>query len=180
MRKVVLYQLVSLDGVAEEPGDWMFDTGPEVFTNLGRIIGTQTDILLGHGTYDYWVGFWPTSDVEPFATFINSTPKHVFTSGELTGDWPNTTAVKEDAAAYVADLKRGEGGDIGIHGSISLARSLMRAGLVDELRLVVAPALAWRGRRLFDAERDLNRLELVASESTEGGALLLTYRVQPT
>jgi dihydrofolate reductase len=180
MRKVVLYQLVSLDGVAEEPGDWMFDTGPEVFTNLGQIIGTQSDILLGRGTYDYWVGYWPTSDVEPFATFVNSTPKHVFTSGELTGDWPNTTAVKGDAAGYVADLKRGEGGDIGIHGSISLAHSLLREGLVDELRLVVAPALAWRGRKLFDAERGLNRLDLVASEHTEGGALLLTYRVQPS
>jgi dihydrofolate reductase len=177
MRKVVLYQLVSLDGVAEEPGDWMFDTGPEVFTNLGQIIGTQTDILLGRGTYDYWVGFWPTADVEPFATFINSTPKHVFTSGELTGDWPNTTAVKADAAGYVADLKRGEGGDIGIHGSISLARSLLRDGLVDELRLVVAPTLAYRGRRLFDLDRSLDRLELVASDRTGDGALLLTYRV---
>ena len=84
MRKVVLYQLLSLDGVAEEPGDWFFDNGPEMFANLGRVIGSQDDILLGRGTYDYWVGFWPTSDVEPFASFINGTPKHVVMSSTPT------------------------------------------------------------------------------------------------
>ena len=84
MRKVVLYQLLSLDGVAEEPGDWMFDAGEAVFENLGQIIATQDDILLGRATYDYWVDFWPTSDVEPFASFINGTPKHVITSSKPT------------------------------------------------------------------------------------------------
>ena len=67
-RNVVLYQLLSLDGVAEEPGDWISDGGPEVFANLGRTIATQDDVLLGRGTYDYWVGYWPTSTIEPFAS----------------------------------------------------------------------------------------------------------------
>ena len=52
----------------------------------------QTDVLLGRGTYDYWVDYWPTSDVEPFASFINATRKHVATSSDLTGDWENTVA----------------------------------------------------------------------------------------
>ncbi len=72
MRNVVLYQLLSLDGVAEEPGDWMFDTDRAIFDNLGAIIEKQDAILLGRTTYDYWVGYWPTSDIEPFATFINT------------------------------------------------------------------------------------------------------------
>jgi dihydrofolate reductase len=177
MRKLVLYQLLSLDGVAEEPGDWMFDGGPDVFDNLGGIIATQDDVLLGRGTYDYWVDFWPTSDVQPFADFINGTRKHVVTSSEPTRPWANSTVVTGPATDYVADLKQQAGADIGIHGSIRLARSLHRADLVDELRLVVAPVVAGRGERLFDGGDDLRRLELVDDRRTAGGALLLGYRV---
>ena len=178
MRKVVLYQLLSLDGVAEEPSDWMSDGGREMFENLATVIGTQDDVLLGRGTYDYWVDYWPTSDFEPFAPFVNTTRKHVFTSTPLTGDWPNTVVADRPAGEYVTDLKRTDGGDIGIHGSIGLARSLLDAGLVDELRLVVAPALANGGRRLFDADGGrLRALELLDCRSTEAGSLLLAYRV---
>ena len=80
MRNVVLIQWLTLDGVAEEPSDWFFDDGPELFDLVGRVIETQDDVLLGRGTYDYWVDYWPTSDVEPFASFINTTCKHVATS----------------------------------------------------------------------------------------------------
>ena len=179
MRKVVLYHLQSLDGVGEEPGDWMSGGGPEIFENLGAIIATQDDILLGRGTYDYWVGFWPESDVEPFASFINGTPKHVFTSSAPTEEWANSTIVEGSAIEYVAELKRGDGGDIGIHGSIELSRSLLEAGLVDELSLVVAPVLAHNGRKLFDGEDGggLRKLELLESGATDTGLLLLTYRV---
>jgi dihydrofolate reductase len=175
-RRVVLYELLSLDGVAEEPGDWMSDSGPELFANLGRIIETQDEILLGRGTYDYWVGYWPTSDLEPFASFINGTRKHVFTSRQPEESWENTTVVTEPAVDYVAELKRGAGGDIGIHGSISLAQSLMRARLVDELRLVIAPTLAGRGRRLFTGNDELEALELVEVERSDAGSLFLGYR----
>lgn len=61
VRKVVLYQLLSLDGVAEEPSDWLFDDASELVANLSAVIGSQDDVLLGRGTFDYWVGFWPTS-----------------------------------------------------------------------------------------------------------------------
>jgi dihydrofolate reductase len=178
MRKVVLYHLQSLDGVGEEPSDWMSGGGPRIFENLGEIIATQDDVLLGRGTYDYWAGYWPTADVEPFATFINGTRKHVFTSSEPAEEWANSTFVAESATKYVSELKRGDGGDIGIHGSIELSRDLVRAGLVDELRLVVAPALAHTGRKLFDGhgEGGPRELELLDCSRTEGGALLLAYR----
>jgi dihydrofolate reductase len=177
MRKVVLYQLQSLDGVAEEPGNWMFDTGPAIFDNLGAIIATQDDILLGRGTYDYWVGYWPTSDVEPFASFVNGTQKHVFTASRPTERWENSTFVDRPATEYVTELKQGDGGDVGIHGSIELARSLLRDDVVDELRLVVAPTLAREGRRLFDGDGGLRKLELLDSRRTDAGALLLAYRL---
>jgi dihydrofolate reductase len=175
-RKVVLYQLLSLDGVAEEPGDWISDGGPEVFANLGGIIESQDDVLLGRGTYDYWVGYWPTSKVEPFASFINGVRKHVVSSSEPTEQWANSTLVSAPVDGYVEALKNQPGRDIGIHGSIRLARSLLRARLVDELRLVVAPAIAGHGERLFADDDDLDRLELMASDRSPKGTLFLHYR----
>ena len=177
MRKLVLYTLLSLDGVAEEPGDWMFDVDQEVFDNLAQVIESQDDVLLGRGTYDYWVDYWPTSDVEPFASFINTTTKHVFTSTPPTTDWANTKLVDDLAVDYVAALKREAGGDIGVHGSLTLARGMLRADLVDELRLVVAPTLAGHGRRLFDSPSSLRRLQLVDGRRSPGGNLLLHYDV---
>jgi dihydrofolate reductase len=179
MRDVVLYELLSLDGVAEEPGDWMFEVDREVFENLGRIIHQQTDVLLGRKTYDYWVDYWPTSDVEPFASFINGTQKHVFSSNVPPSDWAKSTVVRSSAVPYVTGLKRQPGGDIGIHGSIDLAHSLLRAGLVDELRLVIAPTVAGHGRRLFDDGGALKKLRLTDVDRTPSGTLLLGYRVDP-
>jgi dihydrofolate reductase len=87
----VLYQLLSLDGVAEEPSDWVFDSGDAIFDNLERVIASQDDVLLGRGTYDYWVDYWPTPDVEPFASFINATQKHVFSSTPPRTSWSFAT-----------------------------------------------------------------------------------------
>ena len=174
MRKVVLYHLLSLDGIAFEDGDWFTDSGPEMFANLGRVIGSQDEILLGRRTYDYWVGYWPGSDLEPFAGFINATRKHVVTSSTPTQEWANTTLVTSPVADYVTALKQQEGGDIGIHGSIELARSLLRARLVDELRLVVAPAVVGHGRRVLDDDA-VQSLELLDVQRSSHGTLFLAY-----
>jgi dihydrofolate reductase len=176
MRRVVLFHMWSLDGVAEEPGNWVFDVDQAVFDNIAELIGSQDAVLLGRGTYDYWAGYWPTSDVEPFVGFINGTPKHVFTSRPLTQPWQNSTAVHAPAVEHVSALKQGRGGDIGVHGSITLARSLLAARLVDELRLVVAPTVAGAGRRLFE-HGDLRRLDLRDATATRTGTLLLHYAV---
>jgi dihydrofolate reductase len=77
----------------------------------------------------------------------------------------------------VRDLKARPGGDIGIHGSIELAQSLLDAGLVDELQLVVGPALGFPGRRLFAGADDIRRLELLSAIPTPSGSVLLAYRV---
>jgi dihydrofolate reductase len=179
MRKVVLYQLLSLDGVAEEPGDWMTQTDQSFIDNLGRIIGSQDDVLLGRGTYDYWAEHWPSSDFEPFASFINGTTKHVATSTPLTPEWAHTTTITGPVTDYAAALKELDGGDIGIHGSIELARSLLDAHLVDELQLAVAPTVAHRGKKLFDGDAASYSLELLESPRASGGVLMLGYRVLP-
>jgi dihydrofolate reductase len=177
MRKVVLYSLMSLDGVAEDPGEgeWFVDADERLMRNLADVIAPQDTILLGRGTYEFWVHHWPTSDMQPFADFINHTPKVVFTSDPPADDESSeTTFVTEPAAAYVAELKQRDGGDIGIHGSLALAQSLLREGLVDELRLVVSPTLAGRGRRLFEDTGALQRFEL-RDVDRSGGCLLLAY-----
>lgn len=178
MRHVVLFEFLSLDGVAEEPSDWFFDDCPELFELIGRVIAAQSDVLLGRGSYEHWVDYWPTSDVEPFASFINATPKHVASSSELTGHWNNAVRMTSPVAEYVRDLKEHAGGDIGIHGSIELARSLIAARLVDELRLVVPPTIAGRGKRFFsaDSDTDLQQFDLLDVQKTAKGTLFLHYK----
>ena len=175
MRDVVLYTLLSLDGVAEEPSDWMFEADEDVFANLASVIRHQDDILLGRGTYDYWAEYWPTSDVQPFADFVNGTTKHVFTSSQPSPSWSQTTIVGEPLVPYVERLKAGHGGDVGVHGSIHLAQSLLAADLIDRLELVIVPTLAGSGRRLFTESADLRRLALTKATRSATGCVFLGY-----
>ncbi len=177
MRKVVAYELVSLDGVAEEPDAFITEFDDVMQENLARVIASQDTVLLGRRTYDDWARFWPTSDIEPFATFINGVKKFVATSTMPTLTWQNTTVIKGDLPAFISELKRKPGDDIGVHGSIKLAQSLLAAGLVDELRLVIAPALQMQGRKLFE-QGVATRLTLTRQIASPAGYLLLDFRVE--
>lgn len=176
MRKVVLTGLLSLDGVAEAPDTFFFDWDEVVDAHGAEIIATQDTVVLGRRTYDEWSEFWPSSEIEPFAKFINSVPKHIATSTPLGGQWNNATAIEGELVPFVQELKNAAGGDIGIHGSITLARALLAADAVDEIRLTVAPAIAGHGRRLLDG-LPATRLELVHSVTSPSGYLLADYRV---
>lgn len=101
MRKVVVCELLSLDGVAEAP-DTFFGWDDAVDASLAEVIPTQDAVILGRRTYDEWVRFWPSSEIEPFATFINAVPKHVATSTPLDGDWANAAAIE---AGVVDELR---------------------------------------------------------------------------
>jgi dihydrofolate reductase len=151
-RKVVVYEFMSLDGVAENvEGLFTEWDDAEVDAAGAAAIATQDAVILGRRTYDGWASFWPGSTIEPFATFINSVPKFVATSSPLDSDWQNATAIDGSLVDFVRDLKSRPGGDIGVHGSISVAQALLAAGVVDELKLVVAQAIAGDvGRRLLD------------------------------
>lgn len=177
MRRVVVYQLLSLDGVAESP-DRFFAWDDVLDANLADVISTQDVVLLGRRSYDEWAPYWPTSDVEPFATFINGVTKHVVTSSPLEPAWTGATAVEGDPVAFVRTLKEADGGDVGVHASTTLARALLAAGVVDVLRLVVAPAIAGSGGRLLDGLTGV-RLELLRSEASPTGCLVRDYRTSP-
>jgi dihydrofolate reductase len=176
MRKVVAYELLSLDGVAEKP-DGFFDSWDDSMdAYLAAVIAKQDAVILGRRSYDEWAAFWPGSEIEPFASFINGVPKHVATSTPLERDWGNATVVNGDLIDFVVDLKNQAGGDIGVHASISIAQALFAANVIDELRLVIAPTIAGSGRRLFEGSQPV-RLELIRSVTSPSGHLLVDYQV---
>ncbi len=177
-RKLIAYELLSLDGVAEHPDEFITDWDDAMDENLGRVIANQDTVLLGRRTYDDWADFWPTSEIEPFASFINPVEKFVATSTTPSNAWMNTTVVSGDVVEFVTELKSRSGGDIGLHGSIALTQTLLKAGVVDELRLVVAPALQMHGRRLFDNGLS-KRLTLTRDVTSPAGYLLLDFRIDP-
>jgi dihydrofolate reductase len=175
MRKVVVGMLLSLDGVAEAPNTF-FGWDDAVDASIPRLIATQDAVILGRHTFDEWVGFWPGSDVEPFASFINGATKYVATSTPLDPEWANATVIDGELVEFARDLKQQPGGDIGVHGSISVAQALLAADLVDELRLAIGPMIAGRGRRLLDGLPSM-QLESIRSEVSPTGYLLVDYRV---
>jgi dihydrofolate reductase len=177
MRKVVAYELLSLDGVAERPDQFVTEFDDVMRENLGRVIAAQDAVLLGRRTYDEWARFWPTSDIEPFASFINGVQKFVVTSTPPELEWANTAVVEGSLGEVVTELKQQPGGDIGIHGSISITQSLLQASLIDELRIVIAPAVHLHGRRLFD-RASAARLSLNRSITSPAGYLLVDYAVR--
>jgi dihydrofolate reductase len=176
VRNVVAYELLSLDGVAEQPDAFFTDFDDAMRSNLARVIATQDSVVLGRRTYDDWARFWPTSDIEPFASFINGVEKFVVTSTAPGETWAKTTIVDQGLVEFITELKQRSGGDIGLHGSIALTQSLLEQGLVDELRLVIAPTLHMHGRKLF--ERGLpRRLTLTRHLSSPSGYLLVDFEV---
>jgi len=176
MRKTVLYELLSLDGVAEAPDTFFTSWDDEMDANLAAVIATQDAVILGRRSYTEWAQYWPDSQIQPFAAFINGVRKYVATSAPLDRDWANATALDGELTGSVRDLRQQDGGDIGVHASISVAQALLAAGLIDELRLVIAPHLAGQGRRLFDGLPPIG-LESIQSRTSPAGYLLADYRV---
>jgi dihydrofolate reductase len=193
MRKTVVYELLSLDGVADVPETFFPDWNDVLNANLARVIGRQDAVILGRRSYDDWSRFWPQDDTQPFADFINGVTKYVATSTPINVDvnqhvniarqhvpdhaWADAKPIGGDLAEFVRDLKRQPGGDIGVHASISVARSLLAAGVVDELEVVISPRIVGHGRRLLDGLPPLH-LETIHNDTAPGGYLMVGYRLQ--
>ena len=176
MRKVVAYELVSLDDVAEAPDQFFTDWDDAMEANLTAVIDAQDTVILGRRSYNEWADFWSSSDIEPFSTFINGVEKFVATSTGLDREWRHSTAVDGDLVEFVRELKSRPGADIGVHASISVAQTLLAAGVVDELRLVIAPVIVGSGRRLLEGLPGI-RLESLRSSTSPSGYLLVDYRI---
>jgi dihydrofolate reductase len=182
-RNVVAQLLVTLDGVAKfDPAVQMAimrQSDPEVERYFAEKVAEEGAMLLGRTTYEEWLNFWPTSDIEPFASHINSVPKYVVSKTLKSVSWP--TAGKAhllggDLRESVLGLKAQPGKNIGVHGSPSLVGSLIKAELLDSLRLAVFPVVAGRGERLFGDGFAPRRMQLTDSLVGKNGVAVLTYK----
>jgi len=174
MGRIVSNFFMSLDGVVEAPDQWhMPYFNDEMGDAIGKGMATNKAFLMGRVLYDEWAGFWPNSD-DDFATFLNHHPKYVVSNSLEQADWNNTTIVSGDVRKRLRELKDATDGDLVISGSATLVRSLLRDGLLDELRVLVHPIVVGRGGRLFEDDTP-RALELAGHEIFSTGVLNLTY-----
>jgi dihydrofolate reductase len=186
--KLVLTEFVTLDGVSQGPGSPSEDTS-DGFTRGGWLVpfidetfvrrtsewlDLADGLLLGRRTYDAFARDWPqiTDPDDPFTDRMNSLPKYVVSRTISEGDWQPTIVLRIEG---VEELKAREGRELQIHGSARLGSALVRAGLVDVVRLVVAPTVIGAGRRLFEQSGETAGLKLTKHEATPSGLMLLEY-----
>src|SRR5438105_4201 len=151
MRRVVVTEYVSLDGVFDEPGQWSFPFwNDEAFTFKRDELFASDAQLLGRRTYEGFAQAWPTmSDEVGFADRMNTMPKYVVSTTLENPAWNNTRVIRGNVPAEVAKLKQEPGQDILVAGSGQLLRTLMEHDLVDEYRLMVHPIVLGSGNSLF-------------------------------
>jgi dihydrofolate reductase len=175
MRTISASYFISLDGVVDEPQAWHF---PYVTPELMRIVDTATQgvdaLLMGRRTYQEWQTFWPNQTGFPMADFINDTHKYVATTTLSDLEWGPATVLARDVVGAVTELKAQPGGKIAINGSGTLTRDLLRAGLVDELHLMVHPLVVGSGKHLFQDGATAVGLGLLDQQNLANG---VTYQV---
>lgn len=177
MRKVYAGLFSSVDGVVESPDQWQQAFDDEMGAELATMLDEQDTVLLGRVTYSEWATYWPTSTDEPFASWINSIPKFVASTTLDTVDWSNTTLITGSVIDFVKELRAQPGGTIGVAGSLTLVRSLLDHGLLDELTLMTSPVIAGSGlRKLFADDAQQTSLQLVDAKPTSTGTVIATYR----
>ncbi len=181
--KLVVQEFLTLDGVSQGPGSPDEDTSdgftrggwfvPYLDEEFDRLVGTWLGgadaFLFGRRTYLNFARNWPKMTDHPFAGIMNGLPKYVASHSLTKAGWNPTTILSGDVPAQVAELKRQPGRELQIHGSAQLAQSLLAAGLIDALRLVVAPVVVGQGRRLFPDGGAPAGLRLVSHQTTPGG-----------
>ena len=176
MGKIVSNFFMSLDGVVEAPDTWhMPYFNDEMGAAIGKGMETNAAFLMGRVLYDEWAAFWPAQgDEDPFARFFNGHPKYVVSNSLQSAGWNNTTIVSGDVAAKLRELRDGTDGELVVSGSATLVRSLLRDGLLDELRVFLHPIVVGHGARLFE-DTTPHGLKLVGNEAFATGVLNLTY-----
>ena len=193
MRRITVFESVTLDGVMQAPGrpdedtrggfqhgGWATPYADDVIVGLASEGQPRTGgILLGRRTYESFFGFWPHQRDNPFTRALDETQKYVVSTTLQTPlEWKNSTLLPGVDA--VARLKEGAGGDILLLGSGELARSLARRGLVDEYILLVHPLVLGSGQQLFEPGLPTSALELTDTRTSTTGVIIATYRVRST
>lgn len=181
MGKIVVSEFMSADGIIEAPDTWQFPFQTE---EMGAITERQiqnTDtFLLGRVTYEIFAEFWPTQMNNEFgiADKLNSAPKYVVSTTLEKTNWNNSTQIKSNVIEEIRKIKHQSDGIIGITGSAKLVHSLLKAGLVDEIQVLVHPIVLGNGIRLF-ADGYQVSLKLTDSQILPNGVVFLSYQINP-
>jgi len=190
--QLTLTTFLSVDGVMQGPGgpnedrNDGFDRGgwlvPHFDEDMGEFMGEVFDkadaFLLGRRTYDIFAASWPkvTDPDDPIAGRLNTLPKYVASRTVDSANWHNTTIIKGDVAAEVTRLKEQLGRELQVHGSGTLARTLIANDLIDEFRVIISPVIVGAGRRLFADAGVATGLRLVDSRTTGSGTAIHVYQ----
>jgi dihydrofolate reductase len=174
VRKIVVTEFLSVDGVMEEPV-WTFPYwNDEIAKFKGEESSASDALLLGRVTYQGFAAAWPESKDEG-ADYFNSVRKYVVSNTlEEPLEWTNSTLIKANIVEEITDLKQQDGKDITVHGSATLVQALMQHDLVDRYRLLVYPVVLGKGKRLFK-EGIPATLKLLGSQSFSSGVVALVY-----
>jgi dihydrofolate reductase len=186
MGTIAVTEFISLDGVIEDPGGsedfrhggWSFEFSRGEDGDRFKLEETMRSdaLLLGRVTYEGFADSWPSRE-GAFADKLNAMPKYVVSSTLEDPSWTNTTVLDGDLATVVGDLRDRHDGDIVVHGSGTLVRSLLEQDLVDELRLMLFPVVLGEGKRLFGRTSDKKTLALAESRTVgEDGVAVMVYR----
>jgi dihydrofolate reductase len=185
MRKLVVTENITVDGVIDATGGWFDPTDPtidqsDLIEQTQRHAEAADAFLCGRNTFEAFRGFWPkqADDTTGVTDYLNRVHKYVVSSTITDPGWENSTVLSGPLAAEIGRLKEQPGRDIVATGSISLVHSLIAEGLVDEYRLFVHPTVVGTGARLFEDATSVPDLELAESRTFRSGVVLLTYRVR--
>ncbi len=185
MRKIIVSEFITLDGVVEAPGGnetghphggWQAkykcpEGGKYKLDELSKVDA----LLLGKTTYENFAAYWPGQTGEGFADPINKMPKYVVSRSLQKTEW-NNSHILRDVEKDVAALKNSDGGNVLVYGSATLVKSLLHYDLVDELRLLVYPLSIGGGLKLFDDNLEMKKFELKHSRAIENGVLILEFQ----
>ena len=180
MRKLIMWNLITLDGYFEGAKNWDLTWHERVWGDaLERLSLEQLEsadmLLFGRVTYEGMAAYWQTAQGK-IADYMNSLPKVVCSRTLQTAAWNNTTLVKDNAAEEVARLKQQGSGNIFVFGSANLSKTLINGGLFDEYRLGIAPVIHGNGRLLFSDGLKPHELELLETHSLSTGCVILRYQ----
>jgi dihydrofolate reductase len=186
VRKVRIFEHISLDGVIQSGGDRDGDfpygdwsapyRSPVGAQALAEEQGERYDLLLGRRTYDLWASYWPKMKGGPFADAINAATKYVATHRPDSLEWGPVEALGADVVEGVRRTKSGNGPNLLVWGSSTLTPPLLNEGLVDDVVLMVYPVLLGRGKRVLSDRVDARKLAFVSTKATPTGVLINTYR----
>ena len=178
MRKIIVTEYLTLDGVFEEPGHWSFDFWSEEAAQYKHDELFSSDAqLLGRVTYEGFAQAWPTMEgTGDFGELMNSMPKYVVSTTLKNAAWNNTTILSNNVVEEITKLKEQSGQHILVAGSGKLVQTLMHHDLVDEYRLMVYPLILGIGKRLFPEGAAALKLQLVETKPFRSGVVVLTYQ----